>query len=98
MLNIFIFLFNRGGRSANKFRKKKNPKICGLTNLLRLADIPQIGQPADLRFKDPIFFAIRGPHFFANLELPQICKYIIYLLINIGLNALLYFVQNKKFI
>jgi hypothetical protein len=38
----------------------ENPQICGLTKFVTFADLPLVWQFADLRFADPLFFAICG--------------------------------------
>ncbi len=65
----------------------ENPQICGLTKLVTFADLPHVRQFAKLQFADPIFFAICGfavcwPKFIAELQLPQIWKFLIFLLTN----------------
>jgi hypothetical protein len=42
-----------------------NPQICGL----RIGDLPQMWQFLDLRFADPVFFAICGPNLFCDLRI-----------------------------
>jgi hypothetical protein len=83
----------RGGRSANKLRKKS--QICELTKYVRLADLPQMEQ-----FVDPIFFCnlqicdLRT-QFYANFR-----KYMFFFLQNInsnGSNSNLYFITTTKF-
>ncbi len=60
-----------------------------------LLDLPQVWQFADLRFADPIFFAICGTNY---IGLPQIRKFFIFLLSNIYLkfsNSNFYEIKNS---
>jgi len=49
-----IFVIDKGGRSANKFRQLQIRKLADLT-FFRFADLPQMWQFPNLRFADPIF-------------------------------------------
>jgi hypothetical protein len=68
---------NKGGRSANKFRKLQKCKFADLIFIL-FGDFLQMWQFADLRFGDFIFFGdlwisdLQILLFFADLKLPQI--------------------------
>jgi hypothetical protein len=81
----------------------ENPQIWGLTKFVTFADPVHVWQFADLGFADPIFFAIFGfaicwPNFVADLKLPQICKFFIFLLTNTNLkysNSNLYQIKNS---
>ncbi len=53
-------LFNKGGRSANRFRKSQIRKFSDSNNFVRFADLQQIWHCAALRIADPIFFVIFG--------------------------------------
>ncbi len=62
----------------------ENPQIWGLTKFVTFADLPNVWQFVDLRLADSILFAIFGfaicwPKFVADLKLPQICKFFIFL-------------------
>ncbi len=81
---IFCFRFFYLSSSSNPLKIRK---FKGLTKFVTFADLLRVWQFADLRFADPIFFAICGfaicwPKFVADLKLPQICKFFIFLLIN----------------
>ncbi len=78
---------------AEVLLQRENPQNWGLTKFFTFADFPHVWQFADLRFADPIFFAICGfaicwPKFVADLKLLQICKFFIFLLINTYLKCL----------
>jgi hypothetical protein len=73
-LQVFFIIFPQDS---------ENLQICGLTKLVTFADLPHVGQFANLRFANPIFFAICGfAKFIADLQLPQIRKFFIFLLTN----------------
>ncbi len=72
----------RGEPSGNKFcnlvHQTANPQICRLTKFVIFADLPHVWQFANLQFVDPIFLRFADPHFFANLKLLQICKFVFF--------------------
>ncbi len=82
----------------------ENPQICELTKFVTFADLPHVWQFGDLRIADPIFFVrfanlrFADPIFVADLQLPQICKFFIFLFTNTYLkctNSNFYQIKNS---
>jgi hypothetical protein len=62
-------LFNKNGRSANKFRKSQIRKFADLNHFVRFADLPQIWHCADFRIADPIIFMVFWPNTSASQQI-----------------------------